>query len=275
MWTRSQLKDNAKGYLKSIYLLAFAVSIIMALIGSSGPIFKINVWERAERQFMHEEKMEDQTWVEEMAGYSYLGRFMPEGAFRENRDLTEREIGQGLFIATIALGIVALFLSLALLLSIFIFNPLILGGKKFFLNAAQDRTESFSDMGFAFSSGHYWNIVLTLFLKNLFIFLWSLLLLIPGVIKTYAYAMVPYLLAENPEMEYKEALETSDDMTRGHKWEMFVLDLSFLGWYILGSLLFGLGFYFVHPYYNATHAELYLALKDKASLSIDYDGFEA
>lgn len=278
MWTRSQLKDNAKSYLKPIYLMAFAVSLIMAFIGSSGPLIKFNLWERVDNPSMYQEQMEEQTWVEDIIDGSYMSNFIPEESFRKKMDgkaLTDKEVGQGLFIATLALGIVALVLFFVLLLRIFIFNPLILGGKKFFLNAAQDRSESFSDMGFAFSSGHYWNIILTLFLKNLFIFLWSLLLLIPGVIKTYAYAMVPYLLAENPEMEYKEALETSDDMTRGHKWEMFVLDLSFLGWYLLASLLFGLGFYFVHPYYNATHAELYLALKDKASLTIDYDGFEA
>lgn len=274
MWTRSQLKDNAKSYLKSIYLLAFAVSLIMAIVGSSGPDFKYNIWNGYERNFSQEEKMERENWIEEAMSRSYVGRLLPDETFKSSREdhgLKEEDLGPVMFIATLAFGIFAVIFSIGLILSIFIFNPLILGGKRFFLNAAQDRTESFSDMGYAFSSSHYWNVVLTLFLRNLFIFLWSLLLIIPGIIKKYAYSMVPYLLCENPEMTYKEALETSDDMTRGHKWDMFVLDLSFIGWYLLASVLLGFGILFVHPYYNATHAELYLALKNKTSLTIDYD----
>jgi len=76
--------------------------------------------------------------------------------------------------------------------------------------------------------------------------------------------MVPYILAENPNIDYKRAIELSNQMTKGQKFDIFVLDLSFIGWYILGALLVGLGVYFVFPYVNSTNAELYLVLKQNA-----------
>ena len=100
-----------------------------------------------------------------------------------------------------------------------------------------------------------------MFLRTLYLFLWSLLFVIPGIVMGYAYQMVPYILAENPGMESKEALARSRAMTEGHKWNMFVLDLSFLGWAFLGLLTFGIGILFLMPYVLSTRAELYLRLK--------------
>ena len=110
----------------------------------------------------------------------------------------------------------------------------------------------------------YWNTVSGMFYANLRIFLFTLLLVIPGIIKAYQYTFVPYLLAENPDMEPARAAEISTLMTDGEKWNIFVLDLSFLGWNILGGLLFGIGTFFVTPYYAATQAELYAAMRAKA-----------
>ena len=110
----------------------------------------------------------------------------------------------------------------------------------------------------------YWNTVSGMFYANLRIFLFTLLLVIPGIIKAYQYTFVPYLLAENPDMEPARAAEISTLMTDGEKWNIFVLDLSFLGWNILGGLLFGIGTFFVNPYYAATQAELYAAMRAKA-----------
>lgn len=103
--------------------------------------------------------------------------------------------------------------------------------------------------------------VLVMFMKSLFVFLWSLLFLIPGIIKSYEYRFVAYIVAENPGIDYKTALAVSRDMTYGHKGAMFVLDLSFIGWFLLGGLLCGIGVLFVYPYYDATYAQLYLRLK--------------
>ena len=103
-----------------------------------------------------------------------------------------------------------------------------------------------------------------MFWREIKIFLWSLLFVIPGVIKSYEYSMVPYILAENPQMPTDRAFELSKLMTRGEKWKIFVLDLSFLGWKILGVLCCGIGGIFLAPYIEATYAELYQVMREKA-----------
>jgi uncharacterized membrane protein len=95
-------------------------------------------------------------------------------------------------------------------------------------------------------------------------FLWYLLLIIPGIIKWYAYSMVPYILADNPNIGARRAIQLSNNMTRGHKFDIFVLELSFIGWYLLGLLAIVVGVLFVRPYEDATKAELYLVLRRNA-----------
>lgn len=87
------------------------------------------------------------------------------------------------------------------------------------------------------------------------------LLAIPAVIKMYSYRMVPWILADNPQIGYDRALKLSMALTRGQRWDIFVLDLSFLGWFLLGVLACGVGVLFVMPYYWAVYAELYARLR--------------
>ena len=130
------------------------------------------------------------------------------------------------------------------------------GGRKFFIQASKgDVNMNYLKLGF--DENRYMNIIFTMFRKSIFIFLWSLLLIVPGIIKSYEYRMVPYLLAENPNINPDRAFELSKIMTDGEKFEIFVLDLSFIGWYLLGALFFGIGGLFVNPYVDATNAELY------------------
>ena len=98
---------------------------------------------------------------------------------------------------------------------------------------------------------------------NVKVFLWSLLFIIPGIIKSYEYCMIPYILAENPEIEMDRAFEISRKMTKGEKWKIFVLGLSFIGWYLLGLLCCCVGTIFVDPYSEATYAELYQVMRDR------------
>ena len=115
---------------------------------------------------------------------------------------------------------------------------------------------------FAFQNGSFLKIVAAKFLEGLFIGLWSLLLVIPGIIKALEYLMVDYILADNPGIAPMDALRESKRMMKGHKWNAFVLSLSFLGWEILSVLTLGLlDLFYVRPYIEATFAELYLALK--------------
>ena len=97
-------------------------------------------------------------------------------------------------------------------------------------------------------------------LKTLFLFLWSLLFVIPAIVKSYAYAISEYLLLDHPEYTSTQCINESRRIMRGNKWRLFCLDLSFLGWYIVGMLCFGVGVIFVTPYHQMARAHFYEAL---------------
>ncbi len=98
-------------------------------------------------------------------------------------------------------------------------------------------------------------------LQTLFIFLWSLLFIIPGIVKTYAYALSFYVARDYPELDAKGCLAESEKLMDGHKWQLFCLDLSFIGWYFVGALCFGIGTLFVTPYHELARANFYAELK--------------
>lgn len=114
--------------------------------------------------------------------------------------------------------------------------------------------ESFNDFGKA---------LLLNILVSVFICLWSILLIVPGIIKALSYSMSFYILAENPDMDAMEALEESKKIMEGHKWEFFVLLLSFILWDILGCITWGLAYIYVAPYKNATIADYYNKIKNE------------
>ena len=142
----------------------------------------------------------------------------------------------------------------------FLLKPFEYGCRKFFRKNL-DEPAKLSNIVYVFDS-HYKNIVKTAFLTDLFIWLWSLLLIIPGIIKSYEYRLVPYIVSENPDINYKDALAESKKLMKGNKWRSFVLDLSFIGWDLLSALSFGLaGIFFVEPYKASTDAALYESIK--------------
>ncbi len=99
-------------------------------------------------------------------------------------------------------------------------------------------------------------------LVAVFTFLWSLLLVIPGIIKAYSYSMAFYILADNPELTAMEALKKSQEMMNGHKWDLFVLQISFILWSLLGAITFGIAYIYVIPYMSATIANFYNSIKE-------------
>lgn len=151
------------------------------------------------------------------------------------------------------------------ILKIFVENVLQIGGYKFFIlnqSGMQPRIDTILD---GFRSGHYGNLVLSMFLMNLYIGLCSLLFVIPGIVKSYEYKMVPYILAENPGMDRRTAFAISKRMMDGQKMDTFILDLSFIGWHLLSAVTCGiLEVLYVAPYVKATEAELYAFNKMKA-----------
>ena len=107
----------------------------------------------------------------------------------------------------------------------------------------------------------FWSAFKVTFLMGLYTFLWSLLFVIPGIVKSYAYSMSLYILAENKGKSASECIKESMEMTDGHKMELFVLGLSFIGWALLGSITFGIAYIWIIPYMQATYVNAYNSLK--------------
>jgi len=235
MWTSSELKERAKGVLSGSYWKAFVVSLV--LVGAKAIL----------------------------SGIGGGGRSNDGGSYR-----IFEHINIGMLLAFVAVFLVVFIVAMFFLIAInvFVISPLEVGVRKYFIEAseANDRNEEvgFGLVGYGYKGAHYMDIVKTMFFKNLFLFGWTLLLIVPGIIKGFAYRMVPYILADNPKIGAKRAIELSNRMTDGEKLDMFILDLSFIGWYLLGAFACLIGVFFVNPYYNSTQAELYRTLRDKA-----------
>ena len=136
-------------------------------------------------------------------------------------------------------------------------GPLEFGMSYVFLKLARDgETPKVEDLFKGFSLDFAQNFLIGL-LTAIFVFLWSLLLIVPGIIKGYAYSMAYFIKADHPDYDWRACIKGSMEMMRGHKWELFVLDLSFIGWYIVGSLCLGIGTLWVVPYHLESRAVFY------------------
>ena len=159
--------------------------------------------------------------------------------------------------SALALGALLILGSIFILLKIFVGNVLEVGARGFYIENLYS-APSVGKILAPFRSGQYWNIVKIMFFRDLFIFLWTLLFVIPGIVKSYEYKMIPYLLAEKPGMSKQEAFDRTREMMYGQKGNAFVLDLSFLPWLFLNAFTFNiLGILYLQPYMDATQAELY------------------
>lgn len=135
--------------------------------------------------------------------------------------------------------------------------------------------EEFSpaDLFFAFQNGSVLSkVIATYFLTALFTFLWSLLFIIPGIVKSYSYSMAPMIIIENPEKSAFDAINESKKMMDGRKWDLFVIQLSFFGWSLLCTITFGLASIYVIPYYMATYVNFYRFLKSQDSARCEQYG---
>ena len=147
----------------------------------------------------------------------------------------------------------------SILIKVFVLNVLEVGAQSYFMSSSRGK----DDLGLIpeYFRKSYGNIVTAMFFRSLIIFGGFIAFIVPGIILSYSYRFVPYILSENPEMNYREALERSMYITKGHKADLFVMDLSFWGWYIIGAMALGVGVIFVYPYEYLSRAELYHQLK--------------
>ena len=292
MWKRKDLKNKARKVVKKNYWTTIVVCFILALFTSEFGTSIVGIWqgedtidpnyvvkqeniiennEKAEEKLDEIEKQEEK--IEEKK--SLLGevelRILRLIELNVNNliksekyifrvwDAIElfgiRETGLGVGVILIALIAVAYIILIA--------EPLRVAGKKYFLEAREEENVKIGVMKEIFKKGNWKNVTITMFIKNIYNLLWFLTI-IGGFIKFYEYKMIPYILADNPNMERKEAFRLSKKMMKHNKWKTFILDFTFILWNILSLITFGfLNILYVNPYQAATLAELYVTLRNK------------
>ncbi|MBR5309507.1 MAG: DUF975 family protein [Oscillospiraceae bacterium] len=259
MWTRDRIKKEAKSTLRHFgYWTPFLVSLFYAFICGGISSISSNAGTSITSEYTYE-------YGSDLTATGTLP-YMLEEMFGEFGAMIENFFSNPLIAFTTAFIIVSVLL-VSLMVSLawgfFVTGPIFVGQSRFYMEHRAFGSK-FSKVFWCFKSGRYLNCVKIIFLWELKIFLWSLLFYIPGIIKSYEYRMVPYILAENPNIDSNRAFEISSKMTKGEKWKIFVLDLSFIGWFLLGILTCGIGLFFLEPYIQATYAELYQVMREKA-----------
>lgn len=158
-------------------------------------------------------------------------------------------------------GVVMVSAIIGALFNIFVSSAITVGVNNYFVK----NTDSKPSLVDAFSGFKvkYGRNIGTLLLISIKIVLWSILFIIPGIIKSYEYAIIPYILADDPEISSKDAFKKAKQMMKGNKWRLFKLNFSFIGWFVLCVLSIGIGTFFLIPYINAANAEFYVELKNK------------
>ena len=194
MWNRAELKMRGNMAFKKNYVSAVVVALLMGIFGT-------------------------------VSGESSARRVS------ENSDIYSGNLFNVGMITGLLAGIATVVILIVLVAKVFVGNLLKMGGYRFFIlnQTAQPGIGTLLD---GFRSGHYVNIVLTMFLRDLFTALWSLLLVVPGIVKHYEYLMVPYIIAENPAMDYKEAFQISKQLMDGEEKDKAGKALEKLGYWM-------------------------------------------
>ena len=175
----------------------------------------------------------------------------PDSSIMENEEALTFLL---IFIAAVMIiSILAMLIAAAI--SIFFCSVVCTGYCKYLLNVVDFRDSSIKDLFSQFSN--YKNVVLTQLRTSLIVWLGMLLFIVPGIIWGYDYAMVHFIMADHPEYSPKECMNASKTMMYGHRWEYFLLDLSFIGWAILCIFTCGIGNYFLIPYKDTAKAVFY------------------
>ena len=244
-WTRAELKTEGKLAFKANYWKCVLVGLILALLTGGASAYN--------------------------SSRDLKNGMDGDSGFNEIADIFNQNPAYAAGIAVGVIVAIIIALAVALALAAFIFNPLTSGARYFFYKNLEE-PQNLGLLGRIFQSA-YKPAVKTLFIMDLKLIGWTLLFIIPGIIKAYEYAMIPYIVADNPEISTQEAFAKSKEMMTGNKWNMFVLQLSFIGWDILAALTLGLvGIFYSAPYQFSTEAALYKTLKGDAKVveTIEY-----
>lgn len=229
----ADFREMAREALRGKWAIAVIVGLIASLLGgtgSNGPEVKFNI---------------------EGSGANANFEFAGQTIFSTGGGL-DSEIGAFLVGSAIYIVIVALIMAVVY----FVLGSIVgVGYARFNLNLVDHQEPAFEDL-FAYFS--YWKTTaVAKLLQTVYILLWSLLLVIPGIIASYSYAMTDYILAEQPELTASEAIGISKKMMSGNRWRLFCLHFSFIGWSILCAFTLGIGNLWLNPYKQAATAAFY------------------
>lgn len=173
----------------------------------------------------------------------------------------EGKWGSSAVLMLVAMAVSVSFSTIGYGLPTLLLLPMSWGVAVAFLDVSRGNT---ADLGWVLKGySRFSEIFLTLLLREVYIGLWTLLLIVPGIVKSYSYAMTVYILQDEPDCKYDEAICRSMAMMRGHKMDLFFLDLSFIGWALLCLLTLGIGFLFLGPYWYTARAKFYEELMEE------------
>lgn len=228
MSNSKELRRKAWDSLKDRYWMAFSVSLVTSIIYSVAGVFT-----NISQKIMEIPNSVDPSLMDDTAA-----------------------IG-----AVVVSAIALIFACIGLIYSIFVSNPIMVGIGNYYIKNT-DSKPSFKDAFSGFTTRYGRNIK-TMFLIDIKVILWTILFIIPGIIKGYEYAIIPYILADDPEISTKDAFKKAKEMMNGNKWRLFKLSLSFIGWILLCIPTLGIGALFLAPYIEAATAEFYTEIKNK------------
>lgn len=307
MWSIASVKKKSWNMLKKSYWTAFLIGIItMFAVGNSGIQFpvSINIMATMAQVAIVSSDTEEVTDVQ--SDVKAQDSSIDEQVMNYD-DLYGEDSGAAFFaIAIFAYYIFILLMALAF--KIFLLGPLEVGCRRFFTRTIRNESDDLNEVTFGFRKGRYFRSVLGIFIRDLYLMLWgsipvivsliavgvlnvgrnnqdigmfaanmgiifitSIFCYIVMIIKYYSYALVPFILTEDENMRARDAVKKSKMLMRGNKFHLFLLQISFIGWYLLGFLAFFVGTIFVYPYYQMAMGAFYeevrnIDLKDKIEL---------
>ena len=257
MWTRKELKQRAKEALQRNYWRIVLVTFFAVILGGGVPAAASAGGGRTTESDKQQIKTAAVTDDMEISIYENTSETVDNIAGKDNVDAIA---SGGLVIAIIIVAFCVFALAYALMA--LLYNPFYTGVCRFMLKSVDDQAEV-KEIAYGFDHS-YKNVVKTMFHVDIRVMAWTFLFIIPGIYKKYQYRMVAYILAEHPDMDYKEARRLSSDIMNGEKWHTFMLDLSFIPWRMLGMITCGIaGALYVNPYIYLTNAALYRELSER------------
>ncbi|HWT75143.1 MAG TPA: DUF975 family protein [Mobilitalea sp.] len=257
-WTRKELKSNARSRLRSMLFLAILACILISPFINmrftisrptpAGPVFSFTDQNGSPVHYYYiDATRQYDTTDDHISAPAKLNLSIGwlTKAILKNPDIHKLQ------------HLVMLASLLLFIITVLLINPYIVGLNRFFMSDISGKTQ-FKAIFYGLGGGRYIPVVKIMFIRELKTLLWTLLLIIPGIIKAYEYMMIPYILSENPDISSEEAFRISKEMMYGNKWDVFVLDLSFILWELLSLLTLGIAeIIWVAPYKEATKAQLY------------------